>query len=256
MPHLFRLLQTGRHDGFYNMGLDEAVLEGVSRGESPPTLRLYGWDPPAVSVGYFQGLEEEVDLAACKARGADVVRRISGGGAVFHQAEITYSIVMAETHPLAGGTIHDSYRRFCAGIVTALELLGVSSRFAPINDIMAGDRKISGNAQTRRMGCVLQHGTILLDLDVDLMFELLRVPPEKTKDRAAGDVKNRVTGLNALLGRSVPFAEAADSLAEGFRRALSLDFTPRRGGPEAGEESRARILAAGKFASPGWLRKR
>jgi lipoate-protein ligase A len=255
MAHPFRLLQTGLHDGFYNMGLDEAVLERVARETSPPTLRLYGWDPPAVSVGYFQGLEEEVDLAACKAHGVDVVRRISGGGAVFHQAELTYSITMAETHPLAGKTIHDSYGTLCSGIVTALELLGISARFVPINDIVAGDKKISGNAQTRRRGCVLQHGTVILGLDVDLMFELLRVPGEKTKGRIIGDVKSRVTGLNALLGRPVPFTEAADSLAEGFRRALSLDFT-FPGGPEPEEEARARILAADKFASPGWLRKR
>ncbi|MDR2110139.1 MAG: lipoate--protein ligase family protein [Spirochaetaceae bacterium] len=257
-PSPFRLLYTGLHDGFYNMGLDEAILEGVSRGESPPTLRLYGWSPPAVSVGYFQGLEEEVDLPACEARGIDVVRRISGGGAVFHQAELTYSVIMADTHPLAGKSLRESYENLCVGIVEGLALLGVPSRFVPINDIVTGDRKISGNAQTRRMGCILQHGTVILDLDVDLMFELLRVPREKMRGRIIRDVKDRVTSLRALRP-AVSLPEAAAALAEGFRRALSLDYGPSgdfRAEPGSAEAERARALGAGKFASREWLYKR
>ena len=255
-PCPFRLLYTGLHDGFYNMGLDEAILEGVSRGQSPPTLRLYGWSPPAVSVGYFQGLEEEADLPACKARGVDVVRRISGGGAVFHQAELTYSVIMADTHPLAGKTIRESYESLCAGIVEGLALLGVASRFVPINDIIAGGRKISGNAQTRRMGCILQHGTVILVLDVDLMFELLRVPQEKMKGRIVQDVKDRVTSLRALRP-AVSLPDAAAALAEGFRRALSLDYGPSRDfQAEPAEDERARVLGAEKFASREWLYKR
>jgi lipoate-protein ligase A len=252
--HPFRLLQTGHRNGFYNMGLDEAVLQKNAEGRVPPTLRLYGWEPAAVSVGYFQGLEEEVDLAACASRGIDVVRRISGGGAVFHKAELTYSLIMPVSHPLAGAAVRDSYERFCAGIVRALALLGVAARFAPVNDILAGDRKLSGNAQTRRMGCVLQHGTILLDLDPDLMFTLLKVPPEKTRGRFIADVKNRVTSLGALRP-AVSFDEAAAALAEGFRETLSLDFTGETL-PSPEEEAAALDLAAHKFGSPEWLYRR
>jgi lipoate-protein ligase A len=258
----FRLLKTGFHNAVYNMGLDEALLEAVSRGASPPVLRLYGWSPPAVSVGYFQGLTEEVDLDACKACGVDVVRRISGGGAVFHQAELTYSMVMPLTHPLAGSTIHESYETLCAGIIRGLDVLGVSSRFVPINDIIAGGRKISGNAQTRRMGCLLQHGTILLENDVDLMFELLRVPSEKIKGKLIQDVKERITSLKTLLGRLVSFAEAESALAKGFRQALSLEFISAGPGGEIPaaltpeEEERARELALEKFGSSPWLFRR
>jgi lipoate-protein ligase A len=279
--HPFRLLNTGCHPASYNMGLDLAILEGVARGEVPPTLRLYGWNPPAVSIGYFQGLEEEVDLRACEARGVELVRRVSGGGAVFHNTELTYSITMPEDHPLAGKNIQESYRGLCAGIVEGLGILGVAARFAPVNDIIAGDRKISGNAQTRRTGCVLQHGTVLLDLDVDLMFELLRVPLEKTKGRIIADVKSRVTSLRAL-GAAVSFNEAAAALAEGFRRALNLEFSagdppaerpavpgtqaasgtpavpaaPVFRDPSPAEDRRARELARKKFASPQWLHRR
>jgi lipoate-protein ligase A len=280
-----RLLKTGFRNGFYNMGLDEALLESVSQGNSPPVLRLYGWNPPAVSIGYFQGIEEEVDLAACKSHGFDVVRRISGGGAVFHQAELTYSLIIPAAHPLAGQSIRESYETFCSGIINALALLGISSQFAPVNDVLTEGRKISGNAQTRRMGCILQHGTILLNLDVELMFELLRAPSEKIRGKLIQDVKDRVTSLNSL-GRIVSFDDAANALAEGFRRTLALDFaaplqalSPREAlslsapppenfqalspgealslaMPTPAEESRAKELADSKFSSIPWLFRR
>jgi lipoate-protein ligase A len=263
--HPFRLLQTGHHRGFYNMGLDEALLEAVSGGKSLPVLRFYGWNPPTVSVGYFQGLEEEVDLGACKRLGVDVVRRITGGGAVLHRTELTYSIIVPQYHPLAGTSPQDSYRIICAGIIGGLELLGVPSQFTGINDIVTGGRKVSGNAQTRRMGCVLQHGTVLLDTDVDLMFELLRVPAEKIKGKLIQEVKERVTGLRSILGRECSFEEALPVFVRSFGEALSLDFTGGSSdqagtltpdGPAPEEESRAQFLAREKFASREWLYKR
>jgi lipoate-protein ligase A len=254
-PYPFRLLQSGCHTCYYNMALDEALLEGVSSGASLPALRFYGWNPPAVSVGYFQGLEEEVDLEECRRLGVDVVRRISGGGAVFHHAEITYSLIMPLSHPHAAPSIPESYRRLCAGVTAGLGRLGVRAVFAPINDILAGDRKISGNAQTRRKGCLLQHGTVLLDLEAELMFSLLKVPREKLKGKPIGDIDTRVTSLRECLGRQVSYEEGSAALAEGFREALSLDYTGDAA-PSPGEEARAAFLAEAKFASPQWLRKR
>ncbi|MDR2519413.1 MAG: lipoate--protein ligase family protein [Spirochaetaceae bacterium] len=223
--HRCRLLKTGLHNGFYNMALDQALLEAVAGGFSPPVLRFYGWKPAAVSLGYFQRIEDEVDVQACQRRQVDIVRRLSGGGAVFHHAELTYSIILGAAHPLAGTGIQDSYRMLCAGIVRGLGLLGVDAVFAPINDILAGGRKVSGNAQTRRMGGVLQHGTVLLDSDLDLMFELLKVPDVKiSRDHRIRDVKERVTSLKALLGREVSFEEAEAAMARGFCESLSLDM--------------------------------
>jgi lipoate-protein ligase A len=251
-PYPFRLLETGHRNGYYNMGLDEALLESAADG-ALPCLRLYGWQPAAVSIGYFQGLLEEVNLESCKKHGVDVVRRISGGGAVFHQEELTYSIIMGEDHPLAEQDINQSYVRLCAAIVAGLRLMGINARFAPINDIIVGDRKISGNAQTRRRGCILQHGTILLDNNVNLMFDLLRVSSEKMRGRLIEDVKSRVTSIKAQ-GVTVSFAEASAFLAEGFRCQLDLSFIP--GGPTAAEEARAGMLAAEKFGARDWLYKR
>ncbi|MDR2247168.1 MAG: lipoate--protein ligase family protein [Treponema sp.] len=260
-PYPVRLLQTGFHDCYYNMGLDEALLESAAQRGALPVLRFYGWAPQAVSVGYFQGLEEEVDTQACKDRGVDVIRRITGGGAVFHHAELTYSIILPSGHPLAGSSIHDSYRILCGGLIRGLALLGLRARFAPINDILCGDRKISGNAQTRRMNAVLQHGTVLLDLDVGLMFSLLKVPEEKMKGRLMRDVTARVTSLRAQ-GLSVGFGETEAAMIEGFRLALGLEFAvplsapAYPGGPAPAEDGRAWELAVTRFASPEWLYKR
>jgi lipoate-protein ligase A len=236
------------------MGLDEAIMESVAAGTSPPVLRFYGWQPKAVSVGYFQGLREEVDLEACGRYGVDVVRRITGGGAVFHQQELTYSIILGRGHPLAGEGIQDSYRILCAAIVRGLAVLGLNSCFEPINDIICGGRKISGNAQTRRMGVVLQHGTIILDLDLDLMFSLLKVPREKLKGRIIREVKERVTSLKEQ-GVGSDFGEVQAAMIRGFREALSLDFDAETG-LTAGENARAEELAATKFSSGEWLYKR
>lgn len=253
-PFPFRLLDTGSGPAVYNMAMDEALLETVAAG-ALPVLRFYGWSPPAVSIGYFQGLEEEVDREACARRGIDLVRRISGGGAVFHDAEITYSFIIPRDHPLAGTSIMASYGQLCSGITAGLGLLGIDAVFVPVNDIVAGGKKVSGNAQTRRQGCVLQHGTVLLDSDPELMFELLKVPPEKTKGKLIQDIKSRVTGLRALLGRNVHFNEARDALARGFKDALSLDYSgPSR--PSPPEEARAAALAREKFGSEAWLRRR
>jgi lipoate-protein ligase A len=236
------------------MGLDEAILESVSSGRELPTLRLYAWEPAAISIGYFQGLHEEVDIEGCRAHGVDIVRRITGGGAVFHQAEITYSVIIPETHALAPGSIMASYGLICGGVIAGLGILGVDASFAPINDIVSDGRKLSGNAQTRKRGCLLQHGTILLDLDVELMFELLKVPAEKARGRLVAEVRERVTSLSAILGRNVAYAEAALALARGFAKALDLEYAVAQASGD--EVARAREIAAAKFADPEWNSRR
>ena len=249
-----RFIDSGPAAGALNMGIDEALLGSVGSLESPPTLRLYRWAPPCVTVGYFQSLEAEVDIEACRAAGVDVVRRLTGGGAVFHDAEITYSLVLPLGHQLAPDDILESYRGICAALVRGLALLGVEAGFEPINDIAAGGRKISGNAQTRRRGSLLQHGTILLDLETERMFSLLRVPAEKLKGRLIEEVKSRVTSLRGLLGRPVSYEEAALALRRGFAQAWGAELEEGRLGEAELEE--AHSLAASRFSSPAWNNRR
>ncbi len=233
-----RFLETGAHAAAFNMGLDETLMKSVRPGE--PILRFYAWKPPAVSIGYFQSLEDEVDLAECKRQGVDVVRRVTGGGAVFHDAELTYSYISRE-YP-AG--IIDSYKLICNGIVLGLAKVGIQAQFVPINDIIAGGKKISGNAQTRKRGVLLQHGTLLLQVDVDRMFSLLKVPSEKMRDKLVQNVKERVTSVN----RS--FEEVATALKSGFQEALGDSL--RESAVSGAEKEMAEKLAKEKYASKEW----
>ncbi|MFH1403076.1 MAG: biotin/lipoate A/B protein ligase family protein [Candidatus Altiarchaeota archaeon] len=247
-----RLLETGFQKASWNMGVDESVLEHVSEGTSKPTLRIYGWSPPAVSIGYFQSIQEEVDLAACCDMGVDVVRRITGGGAVFHDQELTYSIIIPEKE--VPEDILESYRLVCGGITRGLDSLGIESEFAPLNDIVTGGKKISGNAQTRRKHCMLQHGTILLKLDVNRMFRLLKVPSEKMRDKIVENVKERVTSVKDCLGREVSFHKASNAVVNGFAQAMNLELEP--GKLSESEMKLAGELAKTKYSSEEWNNKR
>ncbi len=246
------------------MAIDEAVLEAVSRGDSEPTLRLYGWSPAAISLGYFQSLSEEIDEAVCTENNVAVVRRMTGGGAVFHDQEITYSIHIPEKSGLVPRGILESYRRISDGILEGLKLFGISGQFVPLNDIVVPFktaegveqlRKISGNAQTRKQGVILQHGTILLQVDVEKMFSLLKVPSEKMKGKLIEDIKQRVTGLSYVAGRSVSFAEAQEAFISGFSTAFNKQKF-YEGELSETELLRAQMLAKEKYGNDSWNRMR
>jgi len=250
----FRLLDTGFNKAALNMGIDESILRHVSEGKSLQTIRFYGWSPPAVSIGYFQSLEEEVDLEACKKYGVDCVRRITGGGAVYHDRELTYSFIAPEDNTIVPKDIMESYKTVCSGLIRGLGVLGISSEFAPLNDIIAGGKKISGNAQTRREGCILQHGTILLDVDVERMFMLLKVPSEKMRDKIIQNARERVTSARRMLKAEVPYAEAAKAFEEGFQTALGIEFV--KGELSQSELDYAYKIAEEKYSSIGWNQRR
>jgi lipoate-protein ligase A len=248
----FRFIDVEIHSAFENMAIDEAVMLAMKKGKVPPTLRLYRWSPSAVSIGTFQGMKDEVDIEFCESRGIDYIRRITGGGAVYHDfdGEVTYSIIMPKDHRLAPSDILESYRVLCGGIVRALEHLGIEGEFKPINDVDVGGKKVSGNAMTRRHGCVLQHGTTLLDLDVNLMFTILKVPQEKISDKMIADVKERVTSIRDILGRDVHIDELQEALKQGFSNALNIELSPGQLSDE--EQDTASRLAQEKYSSRGW----
>src|SRR4030042_3608724 len=164
MKEQWRLLKTQNNSAFANMAIDRAVLVESSKAKVPPTVRFYTWKPPAISIGYFQSLKDEIDIDACKDLGVEFVRRITGGGAVFHDKELTYSIVIPESNPKVPKNILESDRRMCGAVIKGLKQLWIESKYAPINDIIVNNKKISGNAQTRKLKTVLKHGTILIDV--------------------------------------------------------------------------------------------
>jgi lipoyltransferase/lipoate-protein ligase len=224
MTEEWRLLKTKGNTAAVNMAIDRAVIVSNSNKKVPPTVRFYTWNPPAISIGYFQSLEDEVDLKNCKKLGVDYVRRITGGGAVFHEEELTYSIVVSESYPKIPKNIMDSYGRICGAVIKGLKNLGINSEYKPINDIIVNGKKISGNAQTRKMKTVLQHGTVILDVDVDKMFSILKVPNEKIKDKLIADAKERVTSIKHVRGREICFEDTAKAMKKGFEEEFNVEL--------------------------------
>jgi lipoate-protein ligase A len=224
MNEEWRLLLTGANTAAKNMAIDRAVLVSNSEGKVLSTVRFYEWTPPAISIGYFQSLVEEVDLDMCEKFCVDYVRRITGGGAVFHDNELTYSIVIPESHKDISRNIMDSYGRICGAVIKGLKNLDIDSEYKPINDIIANGRKISGNAQTRKFKTVLQHGTVLIDVDVEKMFSLLKVPNEKIRDKLISDVKDRVTSINHILEKEISFNNAAIAMKKGFEEEFNVSL--------------------------------
>lgn len=251
-----RLIIMDGVDPALNMAYDEACVELKDSLDLPTTLRFYRWDPCAVTIGYFQGLDEEVDTRACDERSIKYIRRLTGGGAVYHDynGEVTYSLVISRAHPLMSDNIRESYRSICSSLISGLSRLGITSAFRPINDIVVGHKKISGNAQTRRKKEILQHGTILCDVNPTLMFTLLKVPDEKLKDKIIKKVEQSVTSIKQELGSVVDHKKVIESLAQGFAEKLNLDLYPADFTDE--EKELALKLIEQKYADERWNRRR
>jgi lipoate-protein ligase A len=245
------------------MATDEAILRAVAAGRVPPTLRLYGWEPACLSLGRTQRAAD-VDLDAVWAAGFGLVRRPTGGKAILHVDELTYSVTAPETEPRVAGSIVESYRRLSAGLARGLERLGMEELVAdqrvqnrragggPVcfevpsdYEITAGGRKLVGSAQMRARGGVLQHGTLPLYGDISRICPLLAVRPDPARVRA------RATTVAETLGRPVTWDEAADALAEGFASALNLRL--ERGVLTDEERSWAEELRAEKYAVDEWM---
>jgi len=249
----WRLLPLRVDDAFTSMAIDEALLRLNAGGKSLNTVRFWRWLPSTVSIGCFQSVEREVDLEVAKRYGVDVVRRITGGGAVFHDhdGELTYGFVCRQDD--MPDDIIESYRLICGGLVGGFERLGLRAEFKPVNDIQANGKKISGSAQTRRWGSVLQHGTILINPDVRRMFELLKVSPEKISDKFIASAYERVTTIERELGRKPSFEEVRKAMSEGFADALGVRLVE---GELTKEELELAAKLKPKYASDEWLRKR
>ena len=265
----WRLLETGFCEATFNMAVDEAILLSCIQGEAPPTLRFYGWRPAAVSVGYFQSMLKEVDVEACKKLDIDYVRRPTGGRAVLHDVELTYSIVVPEgTSPLPEGLL-GSYRMISEAIQEGLRVLGVeativssksgnrtrASSAACFNistqcELAVGGRKIVGSAQLRRGKTILQHGSIPLDLDANRLFTVLKVPVGEQRVCLIQQAQERMTGLRQILGRAVTFAELAQALKTGWERRFETELVPGELSPQ--EKKLSEKLAREKYSSREW----
>ena len=243
----WRVVGLETHDAFFNMALDEAVSEGIMNGSSPPTIRFYTWKPGAVSIGYFQSMKDEVNLEICRELGIDCIRRWTGGGAVYHDAEgeITYSLIAPAS--LFPKNIIKSYEVICGWIVEGLKDLGIDAVFSPVNDVLVGGKKISGSAQTRRGGILLQHGTVLYDLDLATMFNVLNVSKQKISDKMIQSAQERVTSISKHMN-----VDKKD-VYQALLRAFTKDKDHEAGAWNEDEITGAKELAEQKYKTEEWL---
>ncbi len=229
------------------MALDEVLLRRVGAGLRPPTLRFWAWASRAVIIGRFQSLRNEVDLEESRAMGVQVVRRLSGGGAMFVEPDraITYSLYLPEGL-LEGVSFVDSYEALDSWVVGGFRELGVKASYAPLNDITSPEGKIGGAAQARRAGGVLHHTTIAYEMSADDMLRVLRIGREKLSDK----------GITSAAKRVSPLRRQTDLSREAIVEHLIASFGRRFGlveGRLTGEElAEAERLAADKFATAAW----
>jgi lipoate-protein ligase A len=205
----------------------EAILLARSRKVVPDTLFLYQRDPPACSIGYFQAVENVVDVEECKRLGVDICRRITGGGAVYSDKEnLTWNVVVSEDNKKIPQDILKSYEVLCRGVVESLRMLGLNAEFKPVNDILVDGKKISGSSQTRRKKVVLHHGTLLIKTDIKTMSKVLKVSKEKMSDKTAKSVEERVINLEIALKKKPDIEMIKNLLKKGFEKALDIELVP------------------------------
>ncbi len=264
------LLQPEPAQGAWNMAADEAILEACGSGKSLPTLRIYAWEPACLSLGYAQPVSD-VDMERLRTRGWDLVRRPTGGRAVLHTDEVTYSVIAPPDEPRVAGTVLEAYNRLAAALVDALRLLslpvqvqeraGTASKIPnPVcfevpstYEITVGGKKLVGSAQARRKEGVLQHGSLPLTGDLTRILQALVYPDDAARERAAVRLLEHATTVEAAIGRIVSWDEAARAYVAAFGSVLDLDLEPGALTPE--EKVRTEELARTKYAHPDWTGK-
>lgn len=266
----WRLICDYPTTGAENMAVDEAILRAVASGAQPPTLRLFAWEPACLSLGYGQKASD-IDKAALDGHGWHVVRRITGGRAILHTDELTYSVCLPGDHPLGQGDVIESYRQISKALMVALWQLGAQPAADPLTqridhvdpvcfetpshyEITVGGRKLVGSAQARKHGGVLQHGTLPLTGDIARICDVLVYPDEETRASAKAHVRTRAATLEDVLKREVAWETAATAVADGFRGVFDLELAEETLSAE--ERATADDLTRATYGHDSWTLRR
>jgi lipoyl(octanoyl) transferase len=254
------------------MALDEAILEAAGSGKVPPTLRLYAWYPACLSLGYAQAMAD-VDLGRLETLGWQLVRRPTGGKAILHTDELTYSVTGPLNEPRLTGSVLESYRRLSRALIQALRLLGIAAQAeekpdpgninshedpicfeVPSNyEITLAGKKLIGSAQARRKEGVLQHGSLPLYGDLSRIVAVLRFPDQATRQAAGDKLLSRATTASTARGQPIDWEQAAQAFIDAFQQTLELDLQSEQ--PTPAELQRATELVAEKYRQPSWTGK-
>ena len=276
MTEIWNFINTGSHDPYYNMAMDEALLNFVSRAEIDPVVRFYTWDPATLSVGYFQRLKKEIDIDKVKEKGFGLVRRQTGGRGVLHDKELTYSVIVPESHPNMPSTITEAYRVISEGLLEGFKLLGFDAYFAiprskeereklkqPRSavcfdapswyELVVEGRKIAGSAQTRQKGVILQHGSLLQDVDVDELFDMFIFKNDRLKEKMKKAFVDKAVAINDISDRHISIEEMEKAFEEGFKKGLDIEFKPLS--LTENQLAEVKVLEE-KYRSEEWLYKK
>jgi len=273
----WRFIDTGKLSPEMNMAVDEAILSIHSQGKTPPTVRFYTWEPATLSIGYFQKAEQEIHFDKLKEYGLGFVRRQTGGRAVLHDQELTYSVTVSEKYPGMPTQVTEAYRVISNGLLKGFQHLGLHAEMVKLAseedkvkyasagssacfdspswyELVVEGKKVAGSAQTRQKGTILQHGSILLDLDVDMLFDILRFSSERIKERMKLSFLEKAVAINQLQSRQITLEEAKEAFLYGFREGLQIDLI--QGELTTEETELAEKLVEEKYGLDEWNFKR
>ena len=254
------------------MAVDESILEHIHRGESKPTLRLYSWNPPCLSLGHAQPFKD-VDVERLKSRGWDVVRRVTGGRAILHTDELTYSVTGSADEPVLAGGVLESYNRLSKALLHAVRALSLpvevkeyesvghaSSVTNPVcfevpstYEITVNGKKLIGSAQARKKEGVLQHGSLPLTGDLTRICDALVFENESARNTAKDRLLARATTVETVIGVETAWETAAQAFVRGFEAELGIQF--ERGEMSQSEIQRAEELVKEKYAHASWTER-
>ena len=249
MKETWHFVNTKSSNPFYNMAVDEALMNFVSREEIDPVIRFYTWDPATLSIGYFQKLTKEIDIEKVKEKGFGLVRRATGGRGVLHVKELTYSVIVPESHPNMPQTVTEAYRVISEGLLEGFKALGFEAYFSVPKskeareklksprssvcfdapswyELVVEGRKIAGSAQTRQKGVILQHGSILQDINVDELFDMFTYRNDRLKEKMKAAFMDKAIAINDISDRHITLEEMETAFYEGFKKGLNIEFKP------------------------------
>jgi lipoyl(octanoyl) transferase len=269
-PHQqWRLFITPPAPGAWNMAVDEVILEAVEQKKAPPCIRFYAWDPPCLSIGYAQP-STDIDLARLSALGWNWVRRPTGGRAILHTDELTYSLTAHLSDPRVSGGVLESYQRLSAALLAALHSLHIPAEAQPNRkparnqengavcfevpsnyEIVVQGKKLIGSAQVRRKNTLLQHGSFPLKGDLTRITQVLAFSDEQNRNDSANSLLSHATTAEAVLGTELIWQDAADAFINAFNNELNLELTQAELSDQ--EIIRVKELVQGKYSHPSWL---
>lgn len=273
MTEIWNFINTGSKNPYYNMAMDEALLNFVSRGEIDPVIRFYTWNPATLSIGYFQRLQKEIDIDKVKEKGYGLVRRQTGGRGVLHDKELTYSVIVPESHPNMPSTVTEAYKIISQGLLEGFKNLGFETYFAiprskeerdklkqPRSsvcfdapswyELVVEGRKIAGSAQTRQKGVILQHGSILQDIDIDDLFDMFKFKNERLKAKMKENFVQKAVAINDISNQHITLNEMENAFEAGFKKGLNIDFKPLELTEKQLEEVQ---VLEDKYRSEAWM---